>query len=168
MQRAYNCESFFCICSSYNSGVSFSRTQKPFLWNAIIQKHRASVSQGPGEDSLTSISHQLKDTAGSVGIYTDRPSVIFQFPDSAPACAIPPLLLLHSSLKCQSSLNKSKLSLVQAGPSSRLQQYITDCYLSLTFQCLALFLLGTTLSKRTGHPLHSYLFELQSSSGVGR
>lgn len=91
MTRAYNCESFFCICSSYNSGVSFSRTQKPFLWNGIIQKHRASVSQGPGEDSLTSISHQLKDTGASVGIYTDRPSVIFQFPDCSSLCHSPSL-----------------------------------------------------------------------------
>ena len=68
----------------------FFKNPKAIFWNGIIRKHRASVSQGPEEDSLTSISHQLKDTAGSIGIYADRPSVIFQFPDSAQACAIPP------------------------------------------------------------------------------
>lgn len=49
------------ICTSYNSGVSFSRTSKPFLQDVIIRKNRTSASR-----SLCS------HTAALVSVYIDR------------------------------------------------------------------------------------------------
>ena len=58
--KVYNCECFFCclrcIHISYDSGVSFSSTWKPYLWNVIIRNNRAFVSQFLWQDRiLTSI-----------------------------------------------------------------------------------------------------------------
>lgn len=41
-----------CIRISYNPGVSFSRTWKPFLWNAVIRKDRASMCWSLWEDRI--------------------------------------------------------------------------------------------------------------------